>query len=103
MAYVILIVFICVCIYAYMRIQHKNKETITCRNMNKFSNDIIIQEIEKKIKNRIKYCDDFYKKYYIIIEKPEECIIEYFRKRGFTVTETDGCCNKITISWEDVK
>lgn len=71
--------------------------------MNKFSNDIIIQEIEKKIKNRIKYCDDFCKKYYIIIEKPEECIIEYFRKRGFAVTETDGCCNKITISWEDVK
>ena len=71
--------------------------------MNKFSNDIIIQEIEKKIKNRIKYCDDFCKKYYIIIEKPEECIIEYFRKRGFTVTETAGCVNKKTISWEDVK
>lgn len=62
MAYVAFIVLISICIYTYMRIQHKNKETITCQNMNKFSNDIIIQEIERKIKNRIKYCDDFYKK-----------------------------------------
>ena len=45
----------------------------------------------------------FTKKYYIIIEKPEECIIEYFKRKGFTVTETDGCYNKITISWENAK
>lgn len=101
MAYVIFIVLICVCIY--IGIQQKRKETVTCRNMNKFSHDAIIQEIEKRIERRVKYCDDFYKKYYIIIEKPEECIIEHFRKRGFTVTETEGCVNKITISWKDVK
>lgn len=103
MACVAFIVLICVCIYAYMRIQRKNKKAITCKNMNKFSNDIIIQEIDNKIKNRAKYCDSFYEKYSIIIEKPEECIIEHFRKRGFTVTEIEGCVNKITISWKNVK
>ena len=105
MAYVAFIVLIGVCIYAYIRIQRKNKETITCQNMNKFSNDIIIREIENKIKNRAKYCDSFYEKYSITIEKPEECIIEHFRKRGFTITENNDNYNKnkITISWKNVK
>lgn len=70
--------------------------------MNKLSTNVIIQEIEKKIKNRAKNRDNFYEKYSITIKKPEECVIEHFRKRGFTVTEVDDNYN-IIISWENVK
>lgn len=99
---VFFVMFICVCIICSIYVDRKKQKAITCQNMNKLSTNVIIQEIEKKIKNRAKNCDNFYEKYSIKIKKPEECVIEYFRKRGFTVTEVDDNYN-IIISWENVK